>query len=134
MKLIFCLSKDKSMMLFAKRQSKDAKLVEWIIENIGESKLWVSNYSAKQFEGVSNIVVDDDYMCKAAEDDYCFVEDKDYSAEGVSEIIICKWNRDYPGDKFFNIDLKANAFKKIDSVDIVGKSHEKITIETFTRG
>lgn len=134
MKLIFCLAKDKSMMLFGKRQSKDAKLVEWIVNHIGDAKLWVSNYSAKQFEGVSNIVIDDDYTNKAAEADYCFIEDKDYSTEGVSEIIICKWNRDYPGDKFFDIDLKANAFKKVDSIDIAGKSHEKITIEIYKRG
>lgn len=134
MKLIFCLAKDKSMMLFGKRQSKDANLIEWIINHIDESRLWVSNYSAKQFERIANIVIDDDYMSKAAENDYCFVEDKDYSAEGVSEIIICKWNRDYPGDKFFDIDLKANSFKKAESVDIVGKSHDKITIEIYKKG
>ena len=134
MKLIFCVAKDNGMMFFGKRQSKDSKLIEWIVDHVGESRIWVSNYSAKQFEGVANVVVDDAYVGKASTGDYCFIEDKDYSAEGVTEIIICKWNRAYPGDKFFDIDLKANGFKKSDSVDIVGSSHNKITIETYKKG
>ncbi|MBE7058288.1 MAG: ribonuclease Z [Ruminococcaceae bacterium] len=133
MKLIFCISKDNGMMFFGKRQSKDAVLRQWILEYIGSSKLWMSQYSAKQFEEIAEICVDDDYIIKAGKDDYCFVEDKSYSAEGVNEIVLCKWNRAYPGDKFFDIDLKANGFKKSNSVDIAGSSHEKITIEIYTK-
>ena len=133
MKLIFCVAKDSGMMFFGKRQSKDATLNEWIVNHIGPSKLWVSSYTAKMFEGFGNIVVDENYMANAGENDYCFVEDKEYSVDGVSEILLCKWNRAYPGDKFFNIDLKANGFKKTDSVDIVGNSHERITIETYSK-
>lgn len=133
MKLIFCLSKDSGMMFFGKRQSKDAALRQWIMDYIGESKLWMSQYSAKQFEEINGICIDDDYFSKAEPGDYCFVEDKAYSAEEVSEIILCRWNRAYPGDKFFNIDLKANGFIKSNSVDIVGTSHEKITIDVYTK-
>ena len=133
MKLVFCLSKDNGMMFFGKRQSKDAALRQWILEYIGDSKLWMSQYSAKQFEDTKDICIDDDYFSKAEAGDYCFVEDKSYSSEGVTEIILCKWNRAYPGDKFFDIDLKANGFKKSNTVDIVGSSHEKITIETYTK-
>ncbi len=133
MKLIFCVSKDNGMMFFGKRQSKDAALRQWILEYIGESKLWMSRYSAKQFEETEEICIDDDYFNKATQGDYCFVEDKTYSAEGVSEIILCKWNRAYPGDKFFDIDLKANGFKKSNTIDIAGNSHEKITIEIYTK-
>lgn len=134
MKLIFCLAKDKSMMFFGKRQSKDEVLRAWLLERIGDAKLWMSNYSAKQFEGAAGIVVDDNYMANASADDWCFVEDKDFSSEGVSEILLCHWNRSYPGDKFFDLDLKALGFKKTDSIDIVGKSHDKITVETYVRG
>lgn len=133
MKLIFCLSKDNGMMFFGKRQSKDAALRQWIKEYIGESKLWMSHYSAKQFEGIEGIFVDDDYMNKATQGEYCFVEDKEYFLEGVSEILLCKWNRTYPGDKFFDVDLKANNFKKSNTFDIAGTSHEKITIEIYTK-
>ena len=66
--------------------------------------------------------------------DFCFIEDKGYSLDNVSEIILCKWNRKYQADKFFDIDLKANGFKKVSSEDIKGSSHDKITIETYKKG
>ena len=83
---------------------------------------------------MTGYVADDDYQTKAAVGDYCFIEDKGYALEGVSEIILCHWNRKYQADKVFDIDLKANGFKKVDSEDIKGSSHDKITIETYRKG
>lgn len=131
MKLIICLEKDKGMMFFGKRHSQDRNLRKKLIEMTAGHKLWMSNYSAKQFTEYSSIIVDDDYMNKAEFDDYCFVEDKAYRTDGVSEIVLCHWNRKYPSDKFFEIDLKKEGFKKESSEDIKGSSHEKITIEVW---
>ena len=108
MKLIFCIDDKKGMMFFGKRQSQDSVLREWIISHTTGSNLWMSNYSAKQFKG--------------------------YALEGVSEIILCHWNRKYQADRVFDIDLKANGFKKVGSEDIKGSSHDKITIETYRKG
>jgi len=134
MKLIFCIDDKKGMMFFGKRQSQDSMLREWIIRHTTGSNLWMSNYSAKQFKDLTGYIADDDYQIKAAVGDYCFVEDKGYTLEGVSEIILCHWNRKYQADKVFDIDLKANGFKKVDSEDIKGSSHDKITIETYRKG
>lgn len=134
MKLIFCIDDKKGMMFFGKRQSQDSMLREWIISHTTGSNLWMSNYSAKQFKDLTGYIADDDYQIKAAVGDYCFVEDKGYALEGVSEIILCHWNRKYQADKVFGIDLKANGFKKVDSEDIKGSSHDKITIETYRKG
>lgn len=134
MKLIFCIDDKKGMMFFGKRQSQDSVLREWIINHTTGTNLWMSNYSAKQFKDLVGYIADDDYQTKAAVGDYCFVEDKDYALEGVSEIILCHWNRKYQADKVFDIDLKANGFKKVDSEDIKGSSHDKITIETYRKG
>ena len=131
MKLIFCLEKDKGMMFFGKRHSKDRELRKKLIEMTKGHKLWMSNYSAKQFAGYSSIIADNEYIAKAEPDDYCFVEDKEYSIDGVSEIVLCYWNRKYPADKFFEIDLKMEGFKKVSTEDIKGSSHEKITIEVW---
>ena len=120
-------------MFFGKRHSQDKNLRAKLIEMVGDNKLWMSNYSAKQFTDYKNIIIDDDYMSKAGTEDYCFVEDRDYIVIGVSEIILCHWNRKYPSDKFFGVDLKGNNFKKVSSEDIVGSSHKKITIETWRR-
>lgn len=133
MKLIFCIEKDNGIMFFGKRHSQDKNLRAKLIEMVGDNKLWMSNYSAKQFTDYKNIIIDDDYMSKAGTEDYCFVEDRDYIVIGVSEIILCHWNRKYPSDKFFSVDLKGNNFKKVSSEDIVGSSHKKITIETWRR-
>ena len=134
MKLIFCIDDKKGMMFFGKRQSQDSMLREWIIRHTTGSNLWMSNYSAKQFKDLTGYIADDDYQIKAAVGDYCFVEDKGYALEGVSEIILCHWNRKYQADKVFDIDLKANGFIKIESEDIKGSSHDKITIETYRKG
>ena len=134
MKLIFCIDDKKGMMFFGKRQSQDSVLREWIINHTAESKLWMSAYSAKQFSDQTNFVVDDNYIANATVGDFCFIEDKGYSLDNVSEIILCKWNRKYQADKVFDIDLKANGFKKVSSEDIKGSSHDKITIETYKKG
>ena len=134
MKLIFCIDDKKGMMFFGKRQSQDSVLREWIINHTSGNKLWMSSYSAKQFSDQTNYVVDDNYISTAMVGDYCFVEDKGYSLDNVSEIILCKWNRKYQADKVFDIDLKANGFKKVSSEDIKGTSHDKITIETYKKG
>ncbi len=133
MKLIFCIDKNKGMMFFGKRQAKDSELRKWILNHVQGNRLWMSNYSAKQFSDVQGFVADDEYMSKASVDDYCFIEDKGYSLENASEIILCHWNRKYQADVFFDVDLKVNGFKKVESVDIVGSSHEKITIETYRK-
>lgn len=134
MKLIFCVDDKNGMMFFGKRQSQDSVLREWIINYTAGSELWMSSYSAKQFKDLEGYIVDDDYSAKAAMEDYCFIEDKGYSLENVSEIILCHWNRRYQADKFFNLDLKTNGFKKTDCIDIKGSSHDKITIETYKKG
>ncbi|MBO4694282.1 MAG: ribonuclease Z [Clostridia bacterium] len=134
MKLIFCVDKKNGIMFFGKRQSQDSVLRKWIIAHTADSKLWMSNYSAEQFSDLSGYIADDDYNAKAGKDDYCFVENNNYNLENVNEIIICRWKRQYPADLFFNIDLKANGFRNVRSEDIVGSSHDKITIEIYKRG
>ena len=133
MKLIFCIDDKKGMMFFGKRQSQDSVLREWIVNLTTGSKLWMSNYSAKQFKDLTGYIADDDYSSKAAVGDYCFIEDKGYTLDNVSEIILCHWNRKYQADKLFDIDLKANGFRMVNSVDIKGSSHDKITIEIYRK-
>ena len=133
MKLIFCIDDKRGMMFFGKRQSSDKNLREWIINYANGAKLWMSRYTAGQFENSAFISADDDYMGKAGENDVCFIEDGSYSTDSANEIVLCKWNRHYPADKFFDIDLKAAGFKRVKTEDIAGTSHEKITIETYRR-
>lgn len=107
MKLIFCIDDKSGMMFFGKRQSQDQNLREWILNYAQGSKLWMSPYSAKQFGNNASVLADDDYMGKAEENDVCFIEDGSYSTDSANEIVLCKWNRHYPADKFFRYRPKS---------------------------
>ncbi len=134
MKFIICIDKNKGITFFGKRQSADSQLRQYIAQIIGSNKLWVSNYTAKQFKNECAYVVCDDYLSNAGEQDYCFVEDKGFDLQRANGFIICNWNRNYPADAFFNVDLKEQGFKRVKKEDIKGSSHDKITIEIFQRG
>ncbi len=133
MKLIFCIDKKNGMLFFGKRQSQDSLLRAWILSHTQGSKLWMSLYSARQFGDAQGILADDDYKAKARPGDYCFVEDKPFDLTEVSQVILCHWNRNYQADVFFDVDLKANGFVKTKTEDLVGSSHDKITIEQYER-
>lgn len=133
MKLIFCIDDIGGMMFFGRRQSQDRILRAYLLDMIGGSRMWMSAYSAKQFEPSDRIVADGDYMAKAADTDYCFIEDGPYDVSRVDEVVLCHWNRRYQADKFFKVDLEAEGFKRVDTRQIKGSSHEKITIETYRR-
>ena len=66
---------------------------------------------------------------KAEEEDFCFVERENLAGyEGkITEIVLYKWNRDYPADVFFEVDL--SKWRLEERKDFSGYSHEKITKE-----
>ena len=72
-------------------------------------------------------------MEKAGPGEYCFVEDKDvvlYESR-IEEVILCHWNRDYPADMYFKMDL--GSWKLAETQEYAGSSHEKITEERYVR-
>ena len=116
-----------------KRQSQDRVLREKVLEIANGSRLLMNSYSAKQFENGDGIIVDDVFFNNAGQGDFCFVEDKEITSENVESFYIFNWNRKYPGDLFFNVDLKAEGFKKIKKEEFQGNSHDKITLEIYSR-
>lgn len=133
MNVIVCIDKNGGMMFGGKRQSQDRVLREKILEISSGARLLMNSYSAKQFENVESIVVDEDFLGNANQGDFCFVEDKEITAENVEAFYVFNWNRKYPGDLFFDVDLKAGGFKKIKKEEFQGNSHDKITLEIYSR-
>ena len=128
MKLIVCLDDNNGMMFNKRRQSRDRVLIENALEFCKGEKLYTNEYSAKLFpentvEMFENI--------EQIGNSFCFAEDFNVNEEYVGEIIVYKWNRLYPADTYFNIDLKN--WSLIESVDFEGSSHEKITREIYRR-
>lgn len=135
--MIVCVAVDDNMgMTFNKRrQSQDKILRNHLIEEAQENKLWLNNYSAKQFETplASNIIVDDDFLDKAEENDFCFVENLSLAKyqNQIKKIILFKWNRVYPADTYFDIPLSENGWKLTSVLEFEGNSHKNITIEEW---
>lgn len=133
MHLIVCVDEDLGMLFNHRRQSQDRELRKRILEITSGKKLWMNHYSQKQFEkeNAVNIYSDDNFLSKAAIEDYCFVETDNITPYEpyIKNIILYKWNRQYPSDMKLNIDL--THWKLQSTIDFSGSSHEKITEEVY---
>ena len=133
--LIAAIDDQNGMTFHDRRQSQDRVLRQQILSITAGKMLWMDHYSARQFEklGSWQATIDDAYLSKAVAGDYCFMERLPASfCEGtIEQIILFRWNRRYPGDTFFPIELKAPAWQLISTEDFVGYSHEKITKEVW---
>lgn len=133
MKLIVCLDERNGMLFGGRRQSRDAAICTKILQLAGDTELWMNAYSGRLFEGAQNtITIDTAFLEKAQENDFCFVENVDITQylPRVQQLIIFRWNRHYPADVYFpDIDR----WNLITTEDFPGNSHEKITMEVYSR-
>ena len=124
---IFCVDERGGRMFMKRRQSQDRALRERVLALAAGHTLWMSNYSARQFTEGGGFTVDDNYTEKAGAGDYCFVEDKEFDLSNCEGIILYNWNRHYPSDVKWTVDLEAEGFVQTAQTEFVGHSHEKIT-------
>ena len=124
-------------MLFAKRRvSRDAAVISDIVKEVGNGVLFVSDYSAALFEGTDISTVSVSCPLESAgEGDSVFLEAKGLSdyRDKISTLVIYRWNRKYPFDVKLDFDPEGEGMKLLDTVNFVGKSHEKITRERWER-
>ena len=125
------------LMFNHRRQSQDKILREKILKMTADSKLWINHYTEKQFTDAAacrQLNIDDCLLNKAAHGEYCFVENSSLQKfeARIEKIILFKWNRDYPRDFVFDINLSSGQWKLTHSEDFAGYSHEKITMEVYT--
>lgn len=137
MKLIICIDERKGMMFNGKRQSRDSVIIADIIKGYKgglEERFLISEYSEALFENSSlEYKVKRSPMKSAKEKDTCFIEDEwetEYESK-IDELVIYNWNRHYPADTYFHMNLEGYTLVKTE--ELVGSSHEKITKETYRR-
>ena len=136
MKIIVCLDDNGGMMFNSRRQSRDKAVIEDVLRLSEGEKLYIDEYSEKLFSNaVGRYIISRDMLGEASRGELCFVENKPVSGiiDRVEEIIIYRWNRVYPADVYFDVDLKREGFALVEECDLCGNSHEKITKEIFTR-
>ena len=127
-------------MTFNKRRvSRDKELIRDLIEQseaLGSGVIYVNEYSEPLFSDAEvGIISVPDPLEVAGEAATVFIENKDPSpyAKKAEKFLIYKWNRRYPSDLKFTLDLKKAGFKLVATEDFAGNSHEKITREVYTK-
>ena len=114
-----------------RRVSRDKLLIEDVIKETKDRTLYINEFSTDLFE--DNIIIDDEFLIKAKEDEYCFVENvllKSYE-DKIQSLIVYKWNRDYPSD--FKLDIDISMWKLIRQEEFSGNSHLVITKEEYIK-
>ena len=131
MKLIFCLDDNGGLLFNRRRQSRDAALRADLLSCI-DGPLWLSSYSARQFESDAPLRVDDAFWDKAGAGEWCFAEacPPEDAWERVEEVVVYRWNRRYPADVTLALPPE---WKLTAARDFVGTSHERLTREEYAR-
>ena len=133
MDLIVCLDDRNGMSFAGRRQSKDRVLRQKMLEQVGDATLWMDSYSASQFESLpENVKISQDLAEDASAGEYCFLERGDLGAlkDKLEDILIFRWNRHYPSDKKFPMELLEGRTLAY-AGEFAGSSHERITLEVY---
>ena len=132
MNLIVCLDNGGGMAFCSRRQSRDSVLCRNIIGLTNGKTLFVSPYTAGLFE--NGFTADSNFLKTAGKGDFCFTELDNPApfADKIENIIVYRWNRDYPADLYFPQSLLKSR-KLLEKTDFAGSSHEKITREVYVK-
>lgn len=97
MNVIICLDQNNGMLFNNRRQSRDRIVRKNILEYINGAKLYMDEYSFKQFseEKADNIIVDNN-LENATEHDFCFVERQEVRIEEINKLIVYRWDKILP--------------------------------------
>ena len=129
--LVCCVDNQMGMTFNHRRQSQDRVLRQRVLERAG-GKLWMNEFSAKQFtEALEIIHIDEHCLEKCPNDAYCFVENLPVRDLEPEQILLYRWNRTYPADTYF--DLPLEGWTLCGTADFSGSSHERITEEVYIR-
>lgn len=133
--IIFVCVDNRSGMLFnSRRQSSDRYVITDIVKEVGGADLYLSPYSKSLFSNQElSLKVSEDFLGQAGAGDYCFVEKNNILPykDSLESLIIYRWNRDYPGDFYLDLNPEKFSSKSHTSIDFKGYSHDIITKEVF---
>lgn len=135
--IIACIDEWQGMMFNHRRQSRDSAVCKDILRECRGKKLCLNTYSSHLFEKTDEVelIISEDFMRQAGKDDVCFIEDADISGkkEEIQKVILYQWNRRYPADTYFSLELTERDWKLAEVKELKGSSHKKITKEVYCR-
>ena len=135
MKIFVCLDEKGGMTFNKRRQSSDRMVRADMLQTVADGILYTNTYTAKQFVEENGVLIEDNCLELAKEQDYVFVENLKISEylPKIEQIIVYRWKRNYPADCFFDIDLSSEEWELSLSEEFVGYSHECIGKEIYIR-
>ena len=135
--ILAAVDEKNGMMFNHRRQTQDRVLRQHILDMTKGSRLWVNHYTKTQFADADapQLQVCDDFLREAAPGEYCFVEDAAVAPyeKRIEKIILFQWNRTYPADFYFDINVSASVWRRAETEEFSGSSHERITKEVYVR-
>jgi hypothetical protein len=134
MHVIVTIDDNGGMLFNHRRQSRDAIVNERILSMIGDKKLFINNFSWKMLKYAEDkLNVTEHFLDIAEKGDFCFVEDKHLKEyeDKIESIYVFKWNRDYPHD--FDFDINLDEWNCTSFEEFAGFSHESIYLEKYVK-
>ena len=136
MTVIVCMDERGGMSFCGRRVSRDRAVTARILKKTGGRALWMSLYSAKLFDPLpENARVSEGPLAAAPDGAVCFLETQPLgnAAARVGRIVRYLWNRRYPSDVRFDVDVTAAPWRLVSREDFAGHSHERVTEEVYER-
>ncbi len=133
MKAIVCVEDRGGMLFNNRRLSKDRVLTADVISDLCGQTLYLDRYSLSLFKDSRADVRAVEQMF--TQEGVYFVENRSLAqyADKIDSLVIYKWNRAYPFDMQFDIDLQKSGFKLVKVSEFAGNSHDKITKEEYVK-
>ena len=130
---IVCVDDRFGMAFNHRRCSSDAAVTADILHRTAGARLWMDTYSAKLFAGADSVIADDRALEKAGAGEYVFCEliDPGKYKDRIEKALVYFWNRSYPSDTKLTLDHEQ--WTRTVIAEFGGHSHEKITVEEWTR-
>ena len=133
MHLIVCVDERDGISFCNRRQSRDSLLNRHMLCIACGHKLWMNSYSAKMF-AEDGVCVHEAFLSQAGAGEYCFLENAalPQTNQDLESVILYHWNRTYPSTVKFPRQL-LDGLHLTATEEFPGSSHEKITMERYTR-
>lgn len=134
MTIVICADKKSGVLFNNRRQSRDSKLIENLVSFAEGRRLLASPYSEKLFANTdAHLTVCENFLDEAGKNDICFAEKEDIAPylDGTDELVVYRWNRVYPADRFF--DPAELGFRLTEKSDFPGSSHDSIDREIYVK-
>ena len=134
MKLYVCLDDRNGMLFNRRRQSRDKAVLEDIRTQV-PGDLTIDPFSEKMIRdaGIPCVLLPED--AEPEQDAYFFLENRDPAALVAQAdcVVLYRWNRHYPADVHWQIDLTGEGFSLSERTEFPGSSHETITKEVYVK-